>query len=88
VLVYWELVFFASLPFSEARSVICQPACPLLSVFYDGLLIIFQFCRAVRLWMLLSGPGDELCELLPALFQAVAYHLLAVGLPTFPAFVY
>jgi hypothetical protein len=27
--------------------------------------------------MLLTGPGDELCGLLPALFQAAAYHLPA-----------
>jgi hypothetical protein len=34
------------------------------------------------------GSGDELCGPLSALFQAVAYHLLAVGLPAFPVFVY
>jgi hypothetical protein len=34
---------------------------------------------------LLTGSGDELCSLLPALFQAVAYHPPAVGLPAFPA---
>jgi hypothetical protein len=61
---------------------------PLLSVCYDGLLIIFQFCSVVWLWMLLTGSGDELCGPLPALFQAVAYYLLAVGTSAFPAFVY
>jgi hypothetical protein len=35
--------------------------------------------------VLLTGSGDELCSLLPALFQAVAYHPPAVGLPAFPA---
>jgi hypothetical protein len=30
--------------------------------------------------------GDELCGLLPALFQAVAYHLPAVSPSAFPAF--
>jgi hypothetical protein len=61
---------------------------PLLSACGDGLLIIFQFCSIVWLWMLLTGSGDELCGLLPALFQAVAYHLPAVDPSAFPAFVY
>jgi hypothetical protein len=38
--------------------------------------------------MLFTGPGDELCGLLPALFQAGAYHLPPVDPPAFPAFVY
>jgi hypothetical protein len=61
---------------------------PLLSVCCDGLLIIFQFCSVIWLWMLLTGSGDELCGLLPALFQAAAYQLLAVCPSAFPAFVY
>jgi hypothetical protein len=38
--------------------------------------------------MLLIGSGDELCGLLIAQFQAVAYHWLAVGPSAFPGFVY
>jgi hypothetical protein len=34
--------------------------------------------------MLLTGSGDELCGLLSALFQAVAYHLPTVGPSPFP----
>jgi hypothetical protein len=37
---------------------------------------------------LLSGSGDVLCGPLPALFQAMAYHPPAFGLPAFPDFVY
>jgi hypothetical protein len=44
----------------------------------------FQFYRASWLWVLLIDSGDELFGFLPALFQAVAYHLPAVGLPAFP----
>jgi hypothetical protein len=61
---------------------------PLLSACYAGLLIIFQFCSIVWLWMLLTVSGDKLCGPLPALFQAVAYHWPAVGPSAFPAFVY
>jgi hypothetical protein len=47
----------------------------LVSACYAGLLIVFQFYKVVWLWLLLTGSGDELCGLLSALFQAVAYHL-------------
>jgi hypothetical protein len=63
-------------------------ASPLLSACCDGLLIIFQLYSVIWLWMLLTGSGDELCGLLPALFQAVAYHWPAVCPSVFPAFVY
>jgi hypothetical protein len=56
---------------------------PLLSVCCDDLLIVFQFCSVIWLCLLLTGSGDELCGLLPALFQAVAYHLPVVGLLPF-----
>jgi hypothetical protein len=60
---------------------------PLQSACCDGLLIIFQFCNVVLLWMLLTGLGDELCGLLPALFQVAAYHLpLLALLPFQPLF--
>jgi hypothetical protein len=39
------------------------------------LLIVFQFCSVVCLWMLLTGSGDEFCGLLPALLQAAAHEL-------------
>jgi hypothetical protein len=42
----------------------------------------FQFCSVICLWMLLTGSGDELCGLLPALIQEAAYHLPTVG-PSF-----
>jgi hypothetical protein len=65
-----------------------QSAGPLLSVCLDGLLIIFQFCNVVWVWMLLTGSGDEFCGPLLSLFQAAAYHLPAVCPSSFPAFVY
>jgi hypothetical protein len=63
-------------------------ASPLLSGCCDGLLIIFQFCSVIWLGMLLTGSGDEFCGLLPALFQAMAYHPPAFSPSAFPAFVY
>jgi hypothetical protein len=56
---------------------------PLLSACCDGLLIIFQFCTVIFLWMLLTGSGDEFCGPLLALFQAVAYYPPAVTLLPF-----
>jgi hypothetical protein len=38
--------------------------------------------------MLLTGSEDELCGLLSALFQPVAYHWPTVRLSAFPVFVY
>jgi hypothetical protein len=38
--------------------------------------------------MLLTGSGDELCGMLSAQFQAVAYHPPTVGPSGFPVFVY
>jgi hypothetical protein len=35
--------------------------------------------------MLLTGSGDEICEPISALFQAVAYHWSGVSLSAFPA---
>jgi hypothetical protein len=61
---------------------------PLLSVGCDGLLIVFQFCSVVSLWILFTGSRYELCGLLPALLQALAYHPPAVSPSAFPAFVY
>jgi hypothetical protein len=85
VLGYWGL---ASLPrplsLGQGQWSISQP----LAVCFDGLLIIFQFCCVVWLWMLLTGSGDELCGPLPTLFQAAAYHLPTVSPSAFPAFVY
>jgi hypothetical protein len=54
----------------------------------DGLLFVFQFCRAVWFWILPTGSGDELCGLLPSVFQAAAYHQSTVSTSAFPAFVY
>jgi hypothetical protein len=60
---------------------------PAVSVLW-WFLFVFQFCRAIWLWVLLTSSGDELLGLIPALFQAVAYHMSAIGPPAFPAFVY
>jgi hypothetical protein len=83
VLVYWGLVSLPC-PLSLGQGQLapcCQCVC-------DGLLIVFQFCSVVWLWMLLTGSGGELCGPWPALFQAVAYHWPAVSSSVFPAFVY
>jgi hypothetical protein len=55
---------------------------PAVSTFCS--LSVFHFCRAITLWVLLTG-SDELCGLLPALLQVLAYHPPTVGLPAFPA---
>jgi hypothetical protein len=73
-------LFLCLAPFSVATSVIHQLA-PCCQCVVMVLCLFFQFCRAVWLWMLLTGSGDELCGLLPALCQAVAYHPSIVGLP-------
>jgi hypothetical protein len=75
--------FFALSPFSGAGIV---PSATSASVFYDGSLFVFQFCRTVWLWVLLTGSGDDLCDLLPALLQGVAYRPPALLLPVFPVF--
>jgi hypothetical protein len=55
-----EVYFFAPPPFCGAGSVFHQP--PPLSMCYDGSLFVFQFCGAVRFWMLLTGSGDDSCD--------------------------
>jgi hypothetical protein len=40
----------------DGFSFVCMSAC------CDGLLIVFQFCSVIWLWMLLTGSGDELCR--------------------------
>jgi hypothetical protein len=55
---------------------------PWLSVCSDGLLFVFQFCRAVWFWVQLTGSGDESCDLLPALLlEWIIAHLLSTFLP-------
>jgi hypothetical protein len=86
VLDYWGLI---SLPCPFLWGKVSDPsASPLLSACCGGLLIIFQFCSVIWLWMLLTGSWDVLCGLLPALFQAATYHPTTVGPSAFPAFVY
>jgi hypothetical protein len=59
----------------------------LLSVCCDGLLIIFQFCSIIWLWVLLTGSGDELCgHYLPFFRQRLITHLLLALLPFQPLF--
>jgi hypothetical protein len=55
---------------------------------YDSSLFVFQFCEAVRGWVLITGSGDELFDPLPAMLWGVAYHTPTLGLPNFPVFVY
>jgi hypothetical protein len=80
-------LFFCLAPFLWGK-VRDLSAGSLLSVCYDGWLIIFRFCNVIWFWMLLTGSADELCGLLPALFQAAAYHPLTVSPSVFPVFVY
>jgi hypothetical protein len=60
----------------------------LLLACYAILLINFQFCNDVWLWMLLTGSGDDLCGSLSALFQEAVYHPPTTGPSSFPVFVY
>jgi hypothetical protein len=86
VLVYWDLFLCPAL-FLWGK-VSDTSAGPMLSACCDGLLIIFQFCSVVWLWLLFTGSWDELCVPLPALFQIAAYHPSTVSPSAFPAFVY
>jgi hypothetical protein len=85
VLDYWGLV---SLPRPLSLGQGQWSISGLMDACCDGLLIIFQFCSVVWLWMLLTGSGDELCGPLPALFQAVAYHPPTISPSAFLAIVY
>jgi hypothetical protein len=70
----WE---FSSLPHPLSLR---HVQCPTLSVFNYSSLFVFQFCRAVPFWMVLSGSGDPLCDPLPALLWGVSYCLPALSL--------
>jgi hypothetical protein len=83
VLVYGGL-FLCLAPFLWGKVSDLSGGLP-LSGCCDGLLFVPQPWRAVWLWMLLTGSGDEFWGSLPALLQVVAYHLPAVSSPTFPA---
>jgi hypothetical protein len=77
--------FFALLPFSGAGSLF--PSAP-SAVCVLWQFIVFQFCRVVRFWVLLTGSRNDSCDPLPALLWRVAYHQPAIDLPAFPVFVY
>jgi hypothetical protein len=84
VLVYWGLISLPHpLSLGQHQWSISWP--PAVSMWWFA---VFQFCRAIWLWVLLTGSGDELCGPLPALFQTVAYHPPTVSPPAFPALVY
>jgi hypothetical protein len=86
VLVYWGLVSLPrplSLGWGQC-SVSQPPAISMLWWFAD----YFSILQHRLLWMLLTGSGDELCGLLPALFQVAAYHPPTARPSAFPAFVY
>jgi hypothetical protein len=80
VLFYWG---FVSLPRSLSLGqcqwpINCSPAVSVLWWF----AVCFSICGAVWLWVLLSGPGDEFCDLLPACFREwLITHLLLAFLP-------
>jgi hypothetical protein len=85
VLVYWGLIsLLHSLSLGQGQWSVSL----VLSEYCDGLLIVFQFCSVIWLWMLLTDSGDELCGPLPALFQEAPYHRPAVGPSAFLAFIY
>jgi hypothetical protein len=82
---FWLYLFTGGLflclaPFLWGR-VSALLAAPLLSACCDGSLFVFQFCGAVKILVLLTGSGDEFCDPLPALLQAMSYHLLLALLP-------
>jgi hypothetical protein len=85
VLVYWGFhtgsLFLCPTPFLCSISPLCCQC-------VECSLFVFQFCRAVWLWVLLTGSGDELCDLLPALLWGVAYRQPTLHLPASPVFVY
>jgi hypothetical protein len=86
-LLFWFIgsLFFCLAPFLWGK-VRDMSASSLMSACYDGLLIVFQFCSVVWLWMLLTG-SDEFCGPLPTLLQAVTYQLPAVMPSALPVFV-
>jgi hypothetical protein len=45
---------------------------PLCCQCYESSLLVVLFCEAVWLWVLLTGSGDDLCDLLPALLHGLA----------------
>jgi hypothetical protein len=53
---------------------------PPLTGFYFSSLFLFQFCKTVQFWILLSGSEDELGDPLPALLQGVTYQPPALSL--------
>jgi hypothetical protein len=73
-----ESLLLCSAPFLLVGSVY-HPPLP-LCVFDYSLLFVFQFCRTVWCWMLLSGSGDHLCDPLPSLLWAMACHPPALSL--------
>jgi hypothetical protein len=89
VLVYWDFhtggLFPCPTPFLwDMVSVLS--ALPAVSVLWW--FTVFQFCGAFWLWVLLTGSGDMLCDLRPALLWGVAYRPPALGFPAISAFAY
>jgi hypothetical protein len=80
-----RVYFFVLLPFFRAGLAFYTTLCCL---FYYNLLFIFQFCRAVWFWMLLSGSEDDVCDLLPSLLQLWVIGYLLSVFTAFPVFVY
>jgi hypothetical protein len=55
-------------------------ASPLLSVCCASLLIMFQFCSVIWLWMLFTGSGDGFWGPLPALFYIFLIYLFIASI--------
>jgi hypothetical protein len=86
VLVYWGLLSLPRLlSLGQGQWSVSQPLAVSMLWWFADCFLLLQ-CRLI--WMLLTGSGDELCGPLPALFQAAAYHLPAVGPSAFPVFIY
>jgi hypothetical protein len=81
MLVYWGLVSLpCPLSLGQGQWSISQP--PAVSVLW-WFAVCFSIFQSHWLWVILTGSGDELYGLLPALLQAVAYHPPTVGLSPF-----
>jgi hypothetical protein len=89
VLVYWDFhtegLFLCPILFLWGRFNVSSS--PSTIICYDSLLFVFQFYRAFWLWVLLTGLGDDVCDLLSALLQEGAYHISPICLPALPVFV-
>jgi hypothetical protein len=84
--VYWTLFLFLT-QFLWCKT--SDPsASPLLSECCDSFLFVFQVCRAIWLWVLLTGSGDELFWTATWPISGSVLSPACCQPPAFPAFVY